>query len=71
MLQSTPTGNDLQSQRMSQFKTKCCQKILKKGRVALSSGPAFGPEGKGFARLNFATSRKLLTECLERVASVS
>lgn len=45
--------------------------ILKKGRVALSSGPAFGPEGKGFARLNFATSRKLLTECLERVASIS
>ena len=43
--------------------------FLKKGRVALSSGPAFGEEGKGFARLNFATSRKLLTEALERVAN--
>ena len=43
--------------------------FLKQGRVALSSGPAFGPEGKGYARLNFATSRKLLTEALERVAS--
>lgn len=38
-------------------------------RVALSPGPEFGPEGDGFVRLNFATSRPILREILERMAS--
>ncbi len=37
-------------------------------KVALSDGAAFGPGWEGFARLNFATSRNLLTEILEKVA---
>ena len=31
--------------------------FLERGRVALSPGPTFGEQGKGFARLNFGTSR--------------
>ena len=41
--------------------------FLEHGKVALSDGAGFGPEGKGFARINFATSRALLTEALERM----
>jgi cystathionine beta-lyase len=43
--------------------------FLVKGKVALSSGPTFGVEGEGFARLNFATSRGLLEEAVRRMAS--
>jgi cystathionine beta-lyase len=36
--------------------------------VALTPGPAFGPEGNGHARLNFATSPEVLTEAVQRMA---
>lgn len=42
--------------------------LLERGRVALSPGPQFGPQGAGFARLNFGTSPRLLGEIVERVA---
>ncbi|TQN32199.1 cystathionine beta-lyase [Haloactinospora alba] len=46
-------------------------KLREYGRVALSPGPEFGPGGEGFARLNFATSRTVLQNILERlVASI-
>jgi len=44
--------------------------LLERGRVALTSGPDFGRPGAGFARLNIATSRALMTEAVARVASV-
>ncbi|MDP9396862.1 MAG: aminotransferase class I/II-fold pyridoxal phosphate-dependent enzyme [Actinomycetota bacterium] len=45
------------------------KRFLKQGRVALSSGPTFGRQGAGFARLNIATSAALLTEAVERMAT--
>jgi cystathionine beta-lyase len=42
--------------------------FLEKGRVALSAGQAFGSPGRGFVRLNFGTSRAILTDALERMA---
>jgi cystathionine beta-lyase len=42
--------------------------FLERGRVALSPGPTFGDQGKGFARINFATSGALLTEAVARMA---
>ncbi len=42
--------------------------LLERGRVALSSGPSFGPQGAGFARLNFGTSPALLEEIVGRAA---
>jgi len=41
--------------------------FLAKGAVALSSGPTFGAEGEGFARLNIATTRTLLEEAVRRM----
>ncbi|GLY86747.1 MalY/PatB family protein [Actinoallomurus iriomotensis] len=41
--------------------------FLDEARVLLSSGPAFGPGGEGFARLNFATSRPILEDILHRL----
>jgi cysteine-S-conjugate beta-lyase len=43
--------------------------FLAKGRVALSSGPSFGRPGAGHARLNVGTSRQLLAEAVDRMAS--
>jgi len=43
--------------------------FLDKARVALSRGPNFGQGGVGFARLNFATSRAILSQILERMAA--
>jgi cystathionine beta-lyase len=40
-------------------------------RVALSAGPAFGTGGAGHVRLNFATSREILTEAVRRMAAVA
>lgn len=38
--------------------------LLREARIALSDGALFGQEGRGFARLNFATSRHLLRRIL-------
>lgn len=40
--------------------------FLRRGRVALEPGERFG-EGAGFARLNFGTSRELVTEAVRRI----
>ena len=44
------------------------QPILDRGRVALSPGPQFGPQGAGFARLNLGTSPALVEAAVERIA---
>ncbi len=41
-------------------------RFLAEGRVALSRGLDFGPNGAGFARLNMGTSRGILTEAVVR-----
>ncbi len=43
--------------------------LLDKARVALVDGQAFGAEGAGFARLNFAASRPVLDEAISRMAA--
>ncbi|MGW5867197.1 MalY/PatB family protein [Streptomyces sp. NPDC055239] len=43
--------------------------FLHRGRVALSSGKAFGTGGEGFVRLNLAASPEVLTEAVRRMAS--
>jgi cystathionine beta-lyase len=42
--------------------------LLERGRVALSPGPQFGPQGAGFARLNIGTSPALVEEAVRRIA---
>lgn len=42
--------------------------FLERGRVRLSPGPAFGPGGAGFARLNIGTSEELMAEAVRRMA---
>ncbi len=43
--------------------------LLDRGRVALSSGTAFGTGGFGHARLNLATSGAVLSEAVDRMAA--
>ncbi len=42
--------------------------LLERGRIALNPGPTFGPQGKGFARLNIGTSPALVEEAVKRIA---
>jgi cysteine-S-conjugate beta-lyase len=44
--------------------------LLDEGRVALTAGHEFGEPGRGFARLNLATSPGILDEALARMADV-
>lgn len=44
------------------------QVFLERARVALNEGSTFGTGGSGYVRLNFATSRAILTEALDRMA---
>ncbi|HEX3736392.1 MAG TPA: aminotransferase class I/II-fold pyridoxal phosphate-dependent enzyme [Solirubrobacterales bacterium] len=44
-----------------------CEALLERGRVALNPGPQFGPQGKGFARLNIGTSPALVEEAVKRI----
>ncbi len=42
---------------------------LERGRVALSPGTDFGAQGRGHARLNFATSREILDAVIDAVVT--
>ncbi len=42
--------------------------FLERGRVGLSPGRSFGPQGARHARLNFACSREVLLDAVERIA---
>lgn len=44
--------------------------FLRQGRVALGSGPQYGPQtGRGFARLNLATSPEIIEDAVHRMVS--
>lgn len=48
--------------------------LLDEAKVAIHNGPVFAPEGvrdqyQGYLRLNFATSRPILTDALDRMAA--
>jgi cysteine-S-conjugate beta-lyase len=45
--------------------------FLDRGRVALSHGPEFGTQGRGFARLNMGTSPELLAEAVRRIGAAA
>jgi cystathionine beta-lyase len=46
-------------------------RALESAKVALVPGTAFGTQGAGFARLNFACSAEVLTEAIERLATAA
>ncbi|MCE5203562.1 MAG: aminotransferase class I/II-fold pyridoxal phosphate-dependent enzyme, partial [Actinomycetia bacterium] len=43
--------------------------LLEHAKVALGVGPEFGEHGRGFARLNFATTRPVLDAALDRIVA--
>jgi cystathionine beta-lyase len=45
--------------------------FLERGRVAVSAGHHFGAPGRGFVRLNFATSPEILVEAVARLGGVN
>lgn len=53
------------------LETKPAAKILNRAKVAFSEGTSFGDEGEGHVRINFATSREILGEILDRLEAAS
>ena len=47
-----------------------CDALIEKAKVAFNSGHIYGPLGKDYVRLNFATSPAIITEAIERIARV-
>jgi cystathionine beta-lyase len=45
-------------------------RLLERARVGLNDGPTFGAPYEAFARMNFATSRPVLDEALDRIVRV-
>ena len=45
--------------------------FLARGKVALSHGPEFGSQGRGFARLNMGTSPELIAEAVWRMSAAA
>lgn len=45
--------------------------LLDAAKVALHHGPAFGPQGVGYVRLNFGCSPEVLAEAIERIGAVA
>lgn len=43
--------------------------FLKRGKVAFTSGTAFGPGGEGFVRVNLAASRAVLGDAVDRMVA--
>lgn len=43
--------------------------LMERAKVGLNEGADYGKGGAGFARLNFATTREIVTEALERIAA--
>ncbi len=43
--------------------------FLDRGKVALSPGPDFGSQGRGFARLNIGTAPELIADAVDRMAA--
>ena len=42
--------------------------LIERAKVAFNSGHIYGPAGKNYVRLNFATSPAIITEAIERIA---
>lgn len=45
------------------------EQIFKRAKVAFNTGAIYGAGGDGHVRINFATSREILTEALDRIAA--
>ncbi len=45
-------------------------KLLKDALIAATPGSAFGPEGKDYVRLSYATSQERLKMALERIEKI-
>jgi cystathionine beta-lyase len=41
--------------------------LYNKGKIAVASGHLYGPTGRGFIRINFATSDEIVAEAVERI----
>lgn len=57
--------------RDTSFARNAHEHFLEKARVALNPGEEFGPGGEGHVRLNFATSRNILTQMLDQMSEVA
>jgi len=43
--------------------------MIEHGKIAVASGALYGPGGRGFIRINFATSSEILEDAIDRIAA--
>jgi cystathionine beta-lyase len=55
--------------RATPFADQPGERLVERARVGLNEGSEYGAAGRGFARLNFATTRAIVDEALDRIAS--
>ena len=65
-----PEGSYLAWVRVAGLGDDPAEVIREQGKVALTSGSAFGAPGVGHVRINFATSEAILAEVVSRLGSV-
>ena len=45
-----------------------CELVLEQAGVVVSPGSSYGPNGEGYVRLSFATSRDIINKGIDRLA---
>ena len=45
-------------------------RFITEGKIAIAPGNFYGPSGSGFIRMNFATSKEIIQEAVQRILSV-
>lgn len=65
------TGADSETSTDPAGPTDPAEQILQRAKVAFNTGAIYGAGGAGHLRINFATSREILTQALDRIAAAS
>lgn len=63
------TGADSETSTDPAGPTDPAEQILQRAKVAFNTGAIYGAGGAGHLRINFATSREILTQALDRIAA--
>ncbi len=56
--------------RKLEFQGDVASRFITEGKIAIAPGNFYGPSGNGFIRMNFATSKEIIQDAVQRILSV-
>ncbi len=56
--------------RKFELQGEIASKFISEGKIAIAPGNFYGPSGSGFIRINFATSKEITQDAVERIVKV-